>query len=98
MCVPAGAHPDADGHGAISLSDTGDLSSPPSVSGTFTGLSALGLGIETINSISLTATPTGPTGGSQISADGCTMVTSGRCDTGKVSFEWQLPGLAYNGP
>ncbi len=95
---PAGAHPDADGHGTISLSDTGDLSSPPSVSGTLTGASALGLGLETIDTIALTATPTGPTGGSPVSVDGCTKVTSGRCDTSKVSFEWQLPDLAYNGP
>ncbi len=96
--VPAGAHPDVDGHGTISLSDTGDLGSPPSVSGTLTGASALGLGIETIDTIALTATPTGPTGGSQVSADGCAMATSGQCDTSKVSFQWQLPGLAYNGP
>ena len=95
---PAGAHPDADGHGSISLSATGDLGSPPSVSGTFSGASALGRVLEYIDSVSLTVTPTGPTGGGPVGVDGCTKVTSGKCGTGTVSFKWQLPGLAYNGP
>ncbi len=95
---PANAHPDADDHGSISLSATGELGSPPSVSGTFFGASALGVFVEYMRSVSLTLTPTGPTGGGAVSADGCTMATAGKCGTGTVSFKWQLPGLAYNGP
>ncbi|MEA2843930.1 MAG: hypothetical protein QOJ69_1601 [Actinomycetota bacterium] len=95
---PAGAHPDADGHGTISLSASGDTGSPPTVSGTFFGASALGVPIENIRSVSLTATPTGPTGGGQVGADGCKVATAGKCGSGSVTFKWQIPSLAYNGP
>lgn len=95
---PAAAHDEPDGHGKVTVTPAGDLTSTPRVSGRFEGASLLGLGVELINSITITVSPTGPTGGEPLSVDGCEHVTEGKCGSVAVGYAWDIPDLDYNGP
>ena len=92
--APAGADPTR----SMSIDPTGDVTSSPVATGTFTGASLLGLSVEQITAIDLRVSPTGPTGGSKVSQDGCEVASAGACGTGTVTFAWDIPALAYNGP
>ncbi|MEA2716413.1 MAG: hypothetical protein QOI99_730, partial [Actinomycetota bacterium] len=90
--TPARAEP----RSTMAIDPTGDLASPPTASGTFTGPSLLGLPVEKITGVTLAVSPSGPTGGSDVTQNGCDVGTG--CDTADVEYTWQIPGLDYNGP
>ena len=89
----ASAHEDVGAHGFVALSADGDLTSSPTVSGRFE-VSVL----EYVDNVALTLTPSGPTPGTSLSVNGCTLATSGKCGESRVDFAWSLPDLPYNGP
>ena len=90
---PAGAAPQT----TMAIEPTGDISTPPTVTGSFRG-STLLLDVEKIVAIDLAVSPTGPTGGSAVTQDGCEVVSAGACDSPQVSYSWDVSELAYNGP
>jgi len=92
--APAGAEPQR----TMSIDPTDDVTSSPVATGSFTGASLLGLSVEQITTLDLRVSPTGPTGGSPVTQDGCAVVSEGNCKTGHVAFTWEIPALAYNGP
>jgi len=91
--APASAEPQR----TISIDPTGDVGGPPTVTGSFKGASLL-LNVEKITGVDLTVSPTGPTGGSPVTKNGCDVASSGACNSPQITFEWQIPALAYNGP
>ncbi|HEX7277914.1 MAG TPA: hypothetical protein VF244_11110 [Acidimicrobiales bacterium] len=91
---PAGADPER----SMSIDPTDDVAAPPVAAGSFTGASLLGLSVEQIVAIDLKVSPTGPTGGSPVTQDGCQVVTDGGCRGPRVTWLWEIPDLAYNGP
>lgn len=89
----ARAHEDVGAHGFLGLAPDGDVESPPTLGGHF----EVGV-LEYVDTIQASLSPTGPTGGTTVSVNACTLATVGKCGESRVDFLWPLPPLAYNGP
>jgi hypothetical protein len=91
--APASAEPTR----TLSIDPADDVGGSPTATGNFKGASLL-VNVEKITTVDLKVSPQGPTGGSPVTQNGCEVVTAGACNTGQVTYSWNIPPLAYNGP
>jgi len=81
----------------MSINPTGEVTTSPTVTGSFTGSSVL-VNVEKITAVDLRVSAIGPNKGGVATQDGCRVASGGACDAAQISFTWRIPRLAYNGP